>query len=117
MTDLDPRMTAGIALLGRTGAKDVQIRYSDDEFPTVWFIVTRYERSRNNYYDTASAMDPTTAVMRMCERMIDGGQCNHCHLPTIFIPDSDDQLLKQMGCVYAWDPELKTFRRSCEGDR
>jgi len=21
-----------------------------------------------------------------------------------------------VGCVYAWDPELSTFRRGCEGD-
>lgn len=57
--------------------------------------------------------------MRLCEQLIDGGTCAHCYQLTIFDENPSDgpfdDLLSMMGCVYAWDPELSTFRRSCEG--
>lgn len=78
----EPKMTAAIALLGRTGAADIQIRYSDDEDPTVWFVVARYRTgpdgrpvrgdSEPNRWDTAAGHHPTEALLRLCERTIDG---------------------------------------------
>ena len=125
--DLDPKALAGVDLLRRTGAKEFQIRYSDDEQPVVWLAVAGYRGERRNpitgkstsaeHFEAAGAMDPTTAIMRLCEQLIDGGLCRHCHRRTIFNADAEPgELLDAVGCVYAWDPELKTFRRNCEGD-
>jgi len=111
----DPRFAAAIALIGRTGAKSTQIRYSDDEQPVVWMAVAEYPRGR---WDAAAGRDPLTAVLRLCETLMDGGTCAHCGRPTGF--DADDQDFDQLGtdaiiCWTQWDPELKTFRRHCKG--
>ena len=124
--ELDPRFTAGVKLIERTGARDFRIGHSDpdDGEPIVWYAVATYKRRpgtrARNPGEAAGALDGVTAVLRLCEQLIDGGQCMHCHQPTIFDPNPQDtpldDLLDAMGCVYAWDPELLTFRRGCEGD-
>lgn len=125
-----PRFLAGVKLIERTGARNFRIGYSPEEDgePVVWYATaTWFWRSGRPVADArggaqvrheaAAAMDATTAVMRLCEQIIDGGECMHCHRPTIFLADADDAgPLDRMGCVYQWDPELATFRRSCEGD-
>jgi hypothetical protein len=121
----DPRFLAAIDLIRRTGARSFSIRYSDDEQPVLWMAVGewRWEDGRpvaeggQLRYETAAAMDPLTAVMRLLDQTMDGGTCVHCgkvtavsdkwDLPTFM----DDQL-----CWYVYDPELRTFRRSCEGE-
>lgn len=123
---LDPKFIAGVEMLGRTGAKDFRIGWSDEEDgpPTVWYAVATYKRPpatpKWTPGEAAAALDPVNAVLRLCERIIDGGTCTHCHQLTIFDDNPQDSpfddLLNAMGCVYAWDPELRTFRRGCEGD-
>lgn len=119
----DPRFVAGVALIGRTGASEFQIRYDDEQVPVIWVALAGYKSTDESLppapgmrYECDASVDPVRAVLRLCERLIDGGECQHCHRPTIFVPDTDTSLLDQMGCVYAWDPELATFRRGCEGD-
>lgn len=126
--DVDPRLTAGIALLERTGAREVQIRWHDMEQPVTWIAVgewhvgadgapTRRGEGVGVYFDAAAAMDPVRAVLRLCERMVDGGTCTHCHRPTGFEPDSIESMpYADTWCWWQYDPELKTFRRGCEGD-
>jgi len=111
---LDPKFIAGVDMIRRTGSQTFRIGYSDeaDGPPTVWFATATWLKSQ----EAAGALDPVTAIMRLCELVIDGGLCKHCNLPTIFISDSDDSFLSEIGCVYAWDPELKVFRRGCEGE-
>lgn len=118
--DLDPRLAAGVALLGRCGARDLQIRFSDDELPVVWFAVASFERDGLEVHETAAAMEPVMAVLRLCESVIDGGRCVHCERPSGFEPDHatpTDTPLAHLICWYQWDPELVTFRRGCEGDQ
>jgi hypothetical protein len=112
---LDPRFIAGVQLLERTGAQTFRIGWSDegDGPPIVYYAVAQWVGNRA---EAAGALHPVAAVLRLCEKVIDGGACTHCHRLTIFVEDTDTELLDQMGCVYAWDPELETFRRSCEGD-
>ncbi len=111
--DIDPRMTAGIDLLARTGMQQFQLRYSDDEEPTIWMAVALYDAKR---WDCAAAPNPVEAVMRLCEKIVDGGECAHCHKPTAFDPSLDSWApFDELVCVYQWDPELAKFRRSCEG--
>lgn len=129
MTDqptMDPRLVAGVDLLGRTGALWTQIRWSDDEEPTVWFAVVCHNRGEDGrprpenqpgtlVHETSAAMNPVQAVLRLCERIVDGGTCKHCERPTGFHEDIDLMPLDEMICWYQWDPELKTFRRGCAG--
>lgn len=117
MTDprLDPRFIAAVQLLERTGAQSFRIGYSheDDGPPVVWYAVAEWTGNRA---EAAASIHPVRAVLRLCEEVIDGGECTHCRRRTIFAADTDTAFLDEMGCVYAWDPELATFRRSCEGD-
>lgn len=113
---LDPRFVAGVDMIRRTGAETFQIRWSDDEEPTVWFAVAGYPAGR---WETAAALDPVRAVLRLCERTLDGGVCTHCKLPVAFEPDDLSPIespLDRMACWYQFDPELATIRRGCEGD-
>lgn len=116
MTDpeRDARFTAALDLIQRTGARSVQIRYSDDEEPTVWFLVVEYDRDGELVHETASAMNPFTAAMRTIDLLIDGATCVHCRKPTGAIHDLNPTPLNELFCWYVYDPELRTFRRSCE---
>lgn len=120
--DVDPRLTAGVGMLGRVGAVNVQIRFSDDEQPVVWMAVATFERDGREVHEATGALDPTLAVLRLCGQLIDGGECQHCHRPTGFEVDhatpTDTVLDRIMDiCWYQWDPELETFRRGCEGSQ
>ena len=116
---LSPKFTAAVKLLGRTGARSFDMRWcgtGDDaeQPPIAWVALVEYSASR---FECAAAPDPETAVLRLCERVIDGGECTHCHRPTGFDDGADDtlnQLLVPDFCWYMFDPELATFRRSCE---
>jgi hypothetical protein len=112
------KLQAALDFLRRTGARQIQVRYSDDEMPVVWFVVASYDGANptgTKGVETDAALSPTAAVLRLCERLADGGQCTHCGRPTGFEP----HLLLRMPydqqiCWYQYDPELKTYRRGCE---
>ena len=110
----DPRMIAGIDLLRRTGMSTFRLGWSDEEDgpPTVWWACAEWLSGS----DAGAGMTPTAAVMRLCGQVVDGGICLHCKRPTIFSSTPDTSILELSGgCVYAYDPELMTFRRACEG--
>lgn len=110
----DPRLLAGVQMLQRTGATSFQLRYSDDEHPTIWMAVAEYA---GGIHEAAAALDPVRAVLRLLETLIDGGRCTHCGRPTGIDPDSiESPPMDQLVCWYLFDPELATFRRGCEGD-
>ena len=124
MPDLeeDPRIPAAIDLLGRTLADTFQIRYCDEEEPTVWIAVAHWPNRPDvgipEHYEAAGGMSPWQALLRLCEAVIDGGTCRHCDRPTMIDdkpPDDPLLALEALVCAYRYDPELKTFRRSCEG--
>jgi hypothetical protein len=109
----EPRLTAAITFVRRTGATSVQLRYSDDESPIVWIAVASYPDDR---HEAAAALEPTRAALRLCEQLADGGHCTHCGRPTGLEPDSLETMpLDELVCWYQYDPELETFRRGCEG--
>lgn len=109
----DPRFVAAVDLVGRTGAKGFQMRWSDDEEPTVWIAVADY----GDGHEAAAALHPLPAVLRLIEQLIDGGLCAHCRRPSAVSDDwQHEQPLDEVFCWYVFDPERKTYRRSCEGD-
>lgn len=122
----DPRFQAAIDLIRRTGAQSFQIRYSDDEQPIVWMAVGEWffkdgvpvASGGEKRFDVAAGMGPVGAVMRLLEQIIDGGTCAHCGKMTSIEPDFTKQTFAdELVCWYIYDPELITFRRSCEGDQ
>lgn len=109
----DPRFVAAIELIGRTGGSQFQLRYSDDDEPTVWMAVGRWPYGS----EAAAALDPLRAVLRLLDQVVDGGTCAHCGKPSGVTDDfSSDMPMAEVFCWYVFDPELAVFRRSCEGE-
>jgi hypothetical protein len=107
------RLVGLTEMLGRTGAASAQFRFSDDEQPVVWMAVALYPGGR---WEVAAGHGPIEAGERLCEQVVDGGVCTHCQRPTMFDPDpAGASPIDVVVCAYRWDPELATYRRSCEG--
>lgn len=111
----DPRLPAAVVLLGRTGATEFQLRHSpdgpEDEKPITWTALANWG---DNRWECAASMDPLKAVFRLCDQVIDGGQCTHCQKPTGFVEDIEAMPLNQFVCWYQWDPSTEQFARGCE---
>jgi hypothetical protein len=114
----DPRIVAAIDLLGRTGVEEVQVRYCEEEQPVVWMALGTWKRGKRTATEVGAGLTPWRAMFRLCEAVMDGGTCTHCKRPTMV----DDQPaagplagLAELLCAYRYDPELRTFRRACEG--
>jgi hypothetical protein len=119
----DPRFTAALDMIGRTGARSFQIRFQDDEEPTVWIAIAQYGIDEDEIpipkggklvYKVAGALHPFTAVMNLLDSAVDGGTCTHCNRPTAVSGEIDPMPMQGQICWYQFDPELKTFRRGCE---
>lgn len=112
-------LLAATELIGRTGARDFTVAHNEDPeygMPGVlWFAFATYPQEGK--WEVEAATDPLKAVLRLAERLIDGGVCTHCGKLTGFDADTED--FNQLGteafvCWYQYDPELKVFRRGCE---
>lgn len=121
----DPRFIAAIDFLKRQGAREFQIRYDDEQQPIVWVAVAGYSwidgRPRStgkiNGHQTGSGMDPLSAMFNLLRNSLNFvGRCNHCDRNTMFDEWFGEQPLEDLYCWYQWDPELKVYRRGCEGD-
>jgi hypothetical protein len=118
----DPRFIAGIELVRRTGAKTIQIRFSDDEKPVVWFAVAGYisrqgrahSSGKINAYLIGAAFDPLQALFKLLDEAIDGNECAHCHRPAGFVAETETMPLDSVVCWYIFDPETNTYMRGCE---
>jgi len=107
----DFQLVAAVDLIGRTGATEFNLRFSpEDEPPVTWTALAQW----GDTWECAAAMNPLLAVFRLCEQVVDGGQCTHCKRPAAFDTDFGKMPLDKLFCWYQWDPEKKTFRRGCE---
>lgn len=118
----DPRFVAAIDLVRRTGARQIQIRYSDDESPVVWMAVAGYSVHHGklssvgkiNAYKLGAALDPREALFRLLNEAIDGAQCAHCGRPSGFVEGTENMPLSEHICWYIFDPETNKYMRGCE---
>lgn len=99
-------------LLGRTGCDEYATRVSKDEHPIVFIFMARW----GDHWEAMAGTKLSQAVFRMAQHIVDGGLCVHCQKPTGVDRDFADELDTEHICWYQMDPELKRFRRSCEGD-
>lgn len=120
----DPRFMAAVDLLGRTGSKTFEMRFSEPEEmsnrvgkgPVVWMAIGEWVRDGKVVYEVGAHTNPLVALFRLLDTVVDGGMCTYCGKPTGFSEDADVMPLDEMFCWYQWDPERKKFRRGCEGD-
>lgn len=119
----DPRFTAALDMIGRTGARTCQIRFQDDEEPTVWIALGEYGVDENDIpipkggktvYKLGAGLHPLVAVLNLLDETIDGGMCTHCHKPSGVTSEIVTMPLDGLICWYQFDPELNVFRRGCE---
>lgn len=116
--EVENRLMACVDLVHRTGASGFQLRYSDDEQPVVWMAIAGYANGRRvePQYEVGAALAPDRAAFRLVESLVDGGQCQHCKRPT-GVDDSWGKMpFDEHVCWYQYDPEIRKFRRGCEGD-
>lgn len=119
-------ISACVTALGRTGAAEFQLRYSDEQQPTLWMAAARWagtapDGERTEHWEAAGATTPSGAAYRLLEAALDGGVCTHCGRVTGAdmrwdLPTADTYITGGPAmCWYRYDPELNTFRRDCEG--
>jgi hypothetical protein len=114
MVELDDKTKAAIDLIRRTGAIEFQVRYSDDELPIMFMALAGYRRDGRMIHEVDAAFSPERAVLRLAERLIDGGLCVHCGRPCGLDPDTLDTMpLNRQICWYQYDPGSKRFIRGC----
>jgi len=125
MSGLDgEKFTAAIDAVRRTGAKQVQIRVDEEQDPHVWVVVSGHatrggrpvSTGKVNAWTPAAALDPLRAMLKLAADLYDGGQCAHCLRPAGFDEGFGQMPLADHVCWVQWDPEMKVFRRACEGD-
>ena|SRR5436190_7260900 len=119
----DPRYVAAIDLVRRNGAREIQLRYDDEQNPIVWVAVAGFSiikgkpsgRGKVNAHQAGGALSPLEAIFALCRACLDRhGLCVHCGRNTMFDESFESQPLEKFYCWYQWDPEMKTFRRGCE---
>ena len=82
--------------------------------PLVWIAIAEFKGAP---HQVNAGTHPVIALEKLLEQLIDGGTCQHCGRPTSLLTDlADPGLLATIACTYQYDPELKTYRRSCEGE-
>lgn len=117
MTIDQGKMRAAIEFVRKCGARQIQVRYSDDEDPDIWFVVAIFDGknpAKIKGVEVDASTDPLRAALRLCERLADGATCVHCHRRTMLDPDSMmRQPLDAIVCWYQYDPGAKRFIRGC----
>lgn len=78
MNPQDPRLTAGVTLIGHTGAKTLEIGYLHDDVPADqagWWASAQYQGAKLTVEDHRS---PADAVEALAEKILTGGRCQWC---------------------------------------
>jgi hypothetical protein len=119
----DKKIAAAVEMIGRMGGKQFEIRFfeeqDDDVFdPPIWIARAKFQDKGHDVWEATGAMNPWRAIFRLLETLMDGGECTHCGKMTAVDenpPDFAISATEELVCWYRYDPELKTFRRQCEG--
>lgn len=115
------RYIALVDLCRRAGARTYRIEHTEESNgPVIWVAVaeTRWPATPVVF---AAGLTPVTATYGLAENLVDGNTCFHCKgISGLEALDADvDVEPPEMPiriCWYRWDPELRVYRRECEGD-
>jgi ribosomal protein S12 methylthiotransferase accessory factor YcaO len=115
------RYVALVDMVRRCGARTYRIEHTVEENgPVIWVAVaeTRWEKRPVVF---GAGLDPVRATYALAAELVDGGTCAHCaRISGIEALDADVDTEPFSGpvpiCWYRFDPELRTYRRECEGD-
>jgi len=123
LSEDDPRFAAAVVMIGRTGARNFELRYQDDKEPTVWIGIAEYGVDDHGHpirkggtiaYKLGVGLHPLDAVLNLLDETIDGGICTHCRKPSGVTSEITPMPMSGLICWYQYDPELNVFRRGCE---
>jgi hypothetical protein len=119
-------LNAGVELVGRTGARELEIGFADDAEPAVdWWASAKYRGAR---IDVEHYPTPAAAVHALAQRLLTGAQCNHCRglialsdegalfLPGMVMADGSTFTLEEATSrpQCRWRRVGRTWRRGCE---
>lgn len=98
----EPRLIAAVELVGRSGARQLEFGWTDDDGPRPgeWYASAFYRGTR---VTVEHQHDAPAAVEALAFRLMEGGQCVHCGR-SITVP----------GFVYTDDRPACEFRREGE---
>jgi hypothetical protein len=134
--EVKDRYLALVKLIERTGAASYRIEHTDPANGVVmWIAISEHQAQRprgesgaKRVPSAGAGQTPLVATYELASRLVDGGTCAHC-ARTSGIESLDTPLAVELRgftdhqsgavvdlCWYRYDPELKTYRRSCEGD-
>lgn len=126
---IDPElMLAIMKLLERSGMKEFQIRYDEEQKPVVWVAVALFKRpalrlpgkglaeeKSNTGSQCGCGFTPIGAVRDLAENAVTGGTCTHCgRMIEVNFGDDEPAFPPTMVCYRKYDPEAKEFKRSCD---
>lgn len=114
MTTDQDRVAAVAELVGRTGAKNFEVRFSPSEQPDgqlVWLCIAEYGDGR---WDAGAGRSPGRAGKRLLEQLINAGQCQFCGRTTGIVHDPPWMPDDAEVCWYQYNPALNTYQRACE---
>lgn len=125
MDEMSEFVVACVDMLGRTGAREFQIRFDEEQEPVVWVAVVGHSvvtpsSIKKRVWNAGAGMTPDDAAFNLVETVLDGGLCTHCG-GVVGVErdwDSTPEIVRfpdgRMSCWTCYDPELKKFRRGCE---
>lgn len=115
------RYVALVDLCRRAGARTYRIEHTEEaNGPVVWVAIAE-TRWPTRPIEFAAGLSPVDATYGLAANLVDGGTCVHCtRLSGLEALDADVDTEPFDGpvpiCWYRFDPELRTYRRECEGD-
>lgn len=98
-------LNAALDLVGRTGAKQIEIGWLHDDVPVEkmgWYAHAQYHGLRL----TAESVGPVEAVETLARRLLDGGTCAYCGL-TVSLGDYPGRRCR-------WTRQGAAWVRGCE---
>lgn len=68
-------LVASVDIIGRTGAKNFEVGYLDDDQPDSWYAQAGYHGSK---IISANHSGPVEAADALARKLVNGGKCTHC---------------------------------------
>jgi hypothetical protein len=108
-------MNAVVDLVGRTGARELQVGYLHDDASADWYAHAQYKGAR---ITAENHPGPVEAMEALATRLLIGAQCQHCH--GLVALDADGAFAFRKAVLVdgrQWDVEQSAPTRRCRWRR